>query len=77
MMKRYDMIIVGAGPAGLSAAIEAAKHGMHVVVYDENAKPGGQLFKQIHKFLALRSTRQRSAVSGLEKNFWRRQLLSV
>ena len=44
MMKRYDMIIVGAGPAGLSAAIEAAKHGMHVVVYDENAKPGGQLF---------------------------------
>ena len=50
MMKRYDMIIVGAGPAGLSAAIEAAKHGMHVVVYDENAKPGGQLFKQIHKF---------------------------
>lgn len=49
-MKRYDMIIVGAGPAGLSAAIEAAKHGLQVVVYDENAKPGGQLFKQIHKF---------------------------
>lgn len=49
-MKRYDMIIVGAGPAGLSAAIEAAKRGLHVVVYDENAKPGGQLFKQIHKF---------------------------
>ena len=33
MMKRYDMIVVGAGPAGLSAAIEAAKKGMHVVVY--------------------------------------------
>lgn len=49
-MKRYDMIIVGAGPAGLSAAIEAAKRGMRVVVYDENARPGGQLFKQIHKF---------------------------
>ena len=49
-MKRYDMIIVGAGPAGLSSAIEAAKHGLQVVVYDENAKPGGQLFKQIHKF---------------------------
>ena len=49
-MKRYDMIIIGAGPAGLSAAIEAAKRGMKVVVYDENAKPGGQLFKQIHKF---------------------------
>ncbi len=49
-MKRYDLIIVGAGPAGLSAAIEAAKLGMNVIVYDENEKPGGQLFKQIHKF---------------------------
>ncbi len=49
-MKRYDLIIIGAGPAGLSAAIEGAKRGMKVAVFDENAKPGGQLFKQIHKF---------------------------
>ena len=49
-MKRYEVIIVGAGPAGLSAAIEAARKGLKVVVFDENDKPGGQLFKQIHKF---------------------------
>lgn len=49
-MKRYDVIVVGAGPAGLSAAIEAARRGLRVIVFDENAKPGGQLFKQIHKF---------------------------
>jgi thioredoxin reductase/Fe-S-cluster-containing hydrogenase component 2 len=49
-MKRFDLIIVGAGPSGLSAAIEAAKSGLNVVVFDENEKPGGQLFKQIHKF---------------------------
>lgn len=49
-MKRYEMIVVGAGPAGLSAAIEAARLGMDVAVFDENARPGGQLFKQIHKF---------------------------
>ena len=49
-MKRYDLIVIGAGPAGLSAAIEAAKCGMKPVVFDENARPGGQLFKQIHKF---------------------------
>lgn len=49
-MKRYDLIIVGAGPSGLSAAIEAAKRGLEVIVFDENEKPGGQLFKQIHKF---------------------------
>lgn len=50
MVKRYDMIVIGAGPAGLSAAIEAAKNGLKPIVFDENAKPGGQLFKQIHKF---------------------------
>lgn len=49
-MKRYDLIVVGAGPAGLSAAIEAAKRGLSVIVFDENNRPGGQLFKQIHKF---------------------------
>lgn len=49
-MKRYDLIVIGAGPAGLSAATEAARRGAHVVVFDENAQPGGQLFKQIHKF---------------------------
>lgn len=49
-MKRYEVIVVGAGPSGLSAAIEAARNGLKVIVFDENEKPGGQLFKQIHKF---------------------------
>ncbi len=49
-MKRHEVLVIGAGPAGLSAAIEAAKNGMDVAVFDENARPGGQLFKQIHKF---------------------------
>lgn len=49
-MKRYELAVIGAGPSGLSAAIEAASHGMEVAVFDENARPGGQLFKQIHKF---------------------------
>ncbi len=61
-MKRYDLIIVGAGPSGLSAAIEAAKRGMRVVVFDENEKPGGQLFKQIHKFFG--SKEHRAKVRG-------------
>ena len=50
MTERYDLIVIGAGPAGLSAAIEAAKNGLSPIVFDENSKPGGQLFKQIHKF---------------------------
>ncbi len=61
-MKRYDVIIVGAGPSGLSAAIEAAKRGLSVVVFDENEKPGGQLFKQIHKFFG--SKEHRAKIRG-------------
>lgn len=63
-MKRYDAIVIGAGPAGLSAAIEAAKRGLKVVVFDENSKPGGQLFKQIHKFFG--SKEHRAKIRGFK-----------
>lgn len=56
-MLRYEMVCIGAGPAGLAAAIEAARCGVQVVVFDENARPGGQLFKQIHKFFGSREHR--------------------
>lgn len=45
-----EVAIVGAGPAGLVAATEIASKGGKVAVFDENKRPGGQLFKQIHKF---------------------------
>ena len=45
-----DVAVVGAGPAGLAAAVECARLGARPVVFDENLRPGGQLFKQIHKF---------------------------
>ena len=41
-----DILIVGAGPAGLSAAIEAADRGASVIIVDENAHPGGTLTYQ-------------------------------
>ena len=53
-MKHYDVIVVGAGPAGLGAAIEAGRLGAKVLLLDENDRPGGQLFKQIHKFFGSR-----------------------
>lgn len=49
-MIKTDICIIGAGPAGLAAAIEAAQTGAKVTLIDENHKAGGQLFKQIHKF---------------------------
>lgn len=63
-MKRYDLIIVGAGPSGLSAAIEAGKKGLNAVVFDENARPGGQLFKQVHKFFG--SKEHKAKIRGFQ-----------
>ena len=37
-MERYDLIVIGAGPSGLSAGIEAAKAGASVIIFDENEK---------------------------------------
>ena len=48
------VVAVGAGPAGVCVAIELKKRGAPVILCDENDKPGGQLFKQIHKFFGSR-----------------------
>ncbi len=63
-MIKKDVVIVGAGPAGLSAAIEAGKAGADVLMVDLNLKPGGQLFKQIHKFFG--SSAHRSGTRGID-----------
>lgn len=49
-MINTDLLIIGGGPAGLAAAIAAGRHGVKAIIVDENPLPGGQLFKQIHKF---------------------------
>ncbi len=59
-----EILIVGAGPAGLSAAIEARRTGADVLVVDENSAPGGQLFKQIHRFFG--SAEHRAGKRGFE-----------
>lgn len=40
-MQRFDFIVLGAGPAGRRAAIQAAKLGKSVVVVDDRSKVGG------------------------------------
>lgn len=44
---RYDLVVVGAGPAGLSAAARAAGLGLDVLLVDENPAPGGQIYRSI------------------------------
>ena len=42
-----DLIVIGAGPAGMGAATEAAAHGLDVLVLDEQGAPGGQIYRAI------------------------------
>jgi len=45
MKQHYQLAIIGAGPAGLAAATLAAEQGVEVVVFDEQAAPGGQIYR--------------------------------
>ena len=46
-VERPELLVIGAGPGGLSAAIAARKAGAEVVVLDERRSPGGQYFKPV------------------------------
>ncbi|HDR9033151.1 TPA: FAD-dependent oxidoreductase [Burkholderia vietnamiensis] len=42
-----DLLIVGAGPAGMAAAAAACKAGLSVVVADEGTAAGGQIYRNV------------------------------
>ena len=44
---RYDIAIIGAGPAGMAAAAECARLGLKTVIFDENTGAGGQIYRAI------------------------------
>jgi NADPH-dependent 2,4-dienoyl-CoA reductase/sulfur reductase-like enzyme len=45
-VKRFDIVIVGAGPAGMAAAVTASGAGHSVAVIESNPWPGGQLWRR-------------------------------
>ncbi|RQZ22282.1 FAD-dependent oxidoreductase [Burkholderia sp. Bp9017] len=45
--RQYDLLIVGAGPAGMAAAAAARHAGLSVVVADEGRAPGGQIYRNV------------------------------
>jgi len=45
-----DIVVIGAGPSGLSAAYELGKMGFQVLLADDKEKLGGKLVLQTHKF---------------------------
>lgn len=60
-----DVLVIGAGTAGLAAALAAGKTGARVIVADEAAGPGGGLL------------RERAAGAGADHDAWLRQSLAV
>lgn len=50
-----DIIIVGAGPAGMEAAIAARRSGASVAIIDRYSRPGGQYFKRMPRSFNLQA----------------------
>ena len=61
----YDLVIIGAGPAGMAAAIEASQHGISALVLDDQLSPGGQVYRHVSQ-----NAVQREAVSYLGDDYW-------
>lgn len=45
MIKHVDLLIIGAGPAGMAAALAAAPSGVRIIVLDDNPAVGGQIWR--------------------------------
>lgn len=43
--QKFDVLVVGAGPAGMAAAARAGESGAHVGLVDDNFNPGGQIWR--------------------------------
>ena len=41
----FDVVVIGAGPAGLAAAARASESGARVALVDDNPRPGGQIWR--------------------------------
>ena len=54
MSSVVGLAIIGAGPAGMAAAIAAREHGTDVLVLDEQSAPGGQIYRNVEAVTAER-----------------------
>ncbi len=46
-MRETDLIIIGAGPAGMAAAAAASQGGAQVLLLDEQKRAGGQIYRNV------------------------------
>ena len=74
----HDVVVIGAGPAGMAAAVTAAALGLKTLLLDEQPRPGGQIYRNVGvvpahvgkllgaDYLAGRRQVDRLAASGVE-----------
>jgi D-hydroxyproline dehydrogenase subunit alpha len=55
--QRCDVAVIGAGPAGVAAAVRAAEHGASVTLIDEAVSAGGQIWRHAHSAAVPRQAR--------------------
>lgn len=69
MSEHSDLLIVGAGPAGMAAAVTARRHGLSVRVVDDQPAPGGQIWRGIETVAATPRAKRlgESYLSGAER----------
>lgn len=65
MTSEVDLIIVGAGPAGMAAARTMANNGARVLLLDQQARPGGQIYRGLDESPAGYLGRDYAAGAGL------------
>ena len=56
MKKEYDLLIIGAGPAGLTAASVGARQDVSIALVDMERAPGGRVLKETEDGLKLKHT---------------------
>ena len=49
MSASCDFLVIGAGPAGMAAAATAARLGVATLLVDEQAAPGGQIYRGVER----------------------------
>lgn len=49
MMVKHDLVIIGAGPAGMAAAAQSAELGLSVTLLDEQLRAGGQIYRDVDR----------------------------